>query len=38
MSNNNSNRMSNKEFTSIKWTLTAISGLLTTTLIIILET
>lgn len=38
MSNNSSNRMSDKEFTSIKWTLTAVSGLLTTALIIALET
>ena len=38
MINNNSNKMSDKEFTSIKWTLTAISGFLTTALIIVLET
>ena len=38
MNNYNSNKMSDKKFTSIKWSLTAVSGLLTTALIIVLET
>jgi urate oxidase len=38
MSNNKSNRMNAKTFASIKWALTAVSGLLTTALIIVLET
>ena len=34
---NKTNTMNDKAFTTIKWTLTAFSGLLTTTLIIVLE-
>jgi hypothetical protein len=37
MSNNTIGKMNNKMFASVKWMLTALSGLLTTGLIIILE-
>ena len=37
MRNNKTGKINNKAFESIKWMLTALSGLLTTGLIIVLE-
>ena len=37
MRNNKTGKINNKMFASIKWMLTALSGLLTTGLIIVLE-
>jgi len=38
MGNDKTGKITNKTFASIKWMLTALSGLLTTGLIIVLET